>query len=64
LSEGLAVADQLGVKILVVAKNPGVKLYAANGFREVDKVVLLRPEYGWETPHEITFLVREPARHV
>ncbi|USW58056.1 Putative GNAT domain, acyl-CoA N-acyltransferase [Septoria linicola] len=60
LLQGLAIADQLGVKTLVIAKNAGVKLYQAQGFCEVDKVVQCRPEYGWETPHVTTFLVREP----
>lgn len=57
LLEALAIADQLGVKTLVIAKNAGVKLYQAHGFCEVDKVVQYRPEYGWEAPHVTTFLV-------
>ncbi|SMQ47632.1 unnamed protein product [Zymoseptoria tritici ST99CH_1A5] len=61
LADGLALADQLGVKTFVLARAAGVKLYLNNGFREAEKLVQLRPEYGWDTPHVTMFLIREPA---
>ncbi|KAF2211044.1 hypothetical protein CERZMDRAFT_112860 [Cercospora zeae-maydis SCOH1-5] len=42
LREGLAVADHLGLKTFIIAKEAGVKLYHAHGFREVDRVTQLR----------------------
>ncbi|KAK1918818.1 hypothetical protein P3342_010289 [Pyrenophora teres f. teres] len=60
LAEGLAYADRNGLKTLVVAKTPGVKLYQDHGFHIVDKVEQERPQYGWSEPYTTTILIRQP----
>ncbi|KAM3421834.1 hypothetical protein BST61_g2211 [Cercospora zeina] len=61
LREGLAIADRLGLKTFVIARDAGVKLYLTHDFREVDKVTQPRPVYGWNRPHVTTFLIRAAA---
>ncbi|KAI2479895.1 acetyltransferase [Pyrenophora tritici-repentis] len=60
LTEGLAYADRNGLKTLVVAKTPGVKLYQDHDFQVVDKVEQERPQYGWSKPYTTTILIRQP----
>ncbi|RMZ72442.1 Acyl- N-acyltransferase [Pyrenophora seminiperda CCB06] len=60
LSEGLAYADKHGLKTIVVAKTPGVKLYLDHDFHIVEKVQQERPQYGWSSPYTTTILIREP----
>ncbi|KAL1640932.1 hypothetical protein SLS58_006548 [Diplodia intermedia] len=64
LRSGLAYADERALKVLVVAKTPGVKLYHEHGFRTVEVVEQERPQYGWTEPYRTTILVRHPKRAV
>lgn len=58
--EGLAVASQLDVKVIVLAKEAGMFVYEANGFRFLRSVTQERPEYGWTFPHVTWILIWEP----
>ncbi|OJD34155.1 acyl-n-acyltransferase [Diplodia corticola] len=60
LQSGLAYADAQSLKVLVVAKTPGVRLYQDHGFRVVEVVEQQRPQYGWSEPYTSTILVRHP----
>ncbi|KAL1632405.1 hypothetical protein SLS56_003647 [Neofusicoccum ribis] len=60
ISNGLAYADNNGLKTIVVAKTPGVKLYQEHGFRIVEIIQQERPQYGWSEPYTTTILIREP----
>lgn len=64
LRSGLAYADEKRLKVLVVAKTPGVKLYEDHGFCIVEVVEQERPQYGWSTPYRTTILVRQPKAMV
>ena len=60
LSDGLAYADRIGLKTIVVAKTPGVKLYQDHEFYVVEIVQQERPQYGWSEPYTTTILTRQP----
>ncbi|KAF9697377.1 hypothetical protein EKO04_005064 [Ascochyta lentis] len=60
LSDGLAYADKNGLKTIVVAKTPGVKLYQEHGFDIIERIDQERPEYGWSERCTTTILIRQP----
>ena len=62
LEPGLALANEHGLKTIVLAKNPAVGLYERHGFRLVKRVSQERPHYGWKAPYVTSILVRDPIQ--
>lgn len=57
LQSGLAFADGQGIKVMVNAREQGVKLYERHGFMTVK---VISEDRGWtDDPHVTTILIRE-----